>query len=902
MNGPQQLPAYARALLTLLTPSGVRDEIEGDLTERFAAKRGGDEADGSGSRQGGFLRAHLWLIGQLARMRPRELERVTGGGGMGSSGWGADVRHALRSVRTRFGFSMTVIVTVALAVGATTSVFSVVNGVLLRPLDLPQPERLVLAWQTRPDWADHPNPQLQFFAERFPLSVPTFFDWEAEQTGFESMGIFTGGRWVLQRADGAELLRGMSVTSGLFRALGIEPLMGRLPSPEEDRPGSEKVLVLMHGAWQERFGGDADVLGRAVSLDGIPHTVIGVMPPDFRMPGWDDLEGFATISEEEHEQGRGSQSYTVLGRLRPGATLESAQADLVRIQERLGEEYPDQQGDMRARTAGLLDDMVGDVRATLVFLLAAVGLVLAIACVNIANMLSVGGLSRRRELAVKAALGASRGRLLGSLFTESAVLAGLGGVGGIVLAVLTLPALLRVLPDSLPRTDAIGIDGPVLAFGLGVTAATAILVGIMPALQAAGASPREMMDANSRGLAGGRIGQRVRSGLVVTEVALAFVLLVGASLLTTSFQKLWSVDRGFRSEGIVQLTVEPNTTEYPEDEDQARFATVLSERLREIPGARVTRTNQTPLSGSTSSTTYWIERPGGEPEEATVMISVVDEHYFDVMEIPLVEGRGFDGSEREGEPLVAVVNQAFVDRFYPGESGLGRTVLSDRADPEIPGDEASPPTAIVGVVRSVRHQGLTREPEPKLYVPAAQSHRWAHQWLFRVQGDPTAVIEQARQVVARTAPTTPVRDVQILDERIARSVAVPRFRTIFVVGLAVMATVLALLGVYGVMAFAVSQRTRELAVRMAIGAHPREVVAGTISGGVRLALAGVVLGVAIAYWASRLLEQFVYDVNVTGPLTYAGVAVAVAVVAIAASWLPARRAARVDPVSVLNAE
>lgn len=284
------------------------------------------------------------------------------------------------------------------------------------------------------------------------------------------------------------------------------------------------------------------------------------------------------------------------------------------------------------------------------------------------------------------------------------------------------------------------------------------------------------------------------------------------------------------------------------------------------------------------------------------MISVVDDRYFDVMEIPLAEGRGFDGSEREGEPLVAVVNEAFVDRFYPGESGLGRTVLSDRADPEIPGDAASPPTTIVGVVRNVRHQGLAREAEPKLYVLAAQSHRWAHQWLFRVQGDPTAVIDQARLVVATVAPTTPVRDVQILDDRIARSVAVPRFRTLFVVGLALLATVLALLGVYGVMAFAVSQRTRELAVRMAIGAHPRDVVAGTISGGVRLALAGVFLGVVIAYWASRLLEQFVYDVNVTGPLTYAVVAAMVAVVAVAASWLPARRAARVDPVSVLNAE
>jgi hypothetical protein len=272
------------------------------------------------------------------------------------------------------------------------------------------------------------------------------------------------------------------------------------------------------------------------------------------------------------------------------------------------------------------------------------------------------------------------------------------------------------------------------------------------------------------------------------------------------------------------------------------------------------------------------------------------------MEIPIVDGRGFDGTEREGEPLVAVVNQTFVDRYFPGESGVGRTVLSDRADPEVPGDTASAPTTIVGVARNVRHQGLHLPAEPMIYIVAAQSQRWASQWLLRVQGDPTAVIDQARQAVAAMAPTTPVRDVQILDDRIARSVAVPRFRTFFVVGLALMATVLALLGVYGVMTFAVSQRTRELAVRMAIGAQAREVVAGTISGGVRLALAGVVLGGVIAYWASRLLVQFVYDVDVTSPLTYLAVAAVVGLVAVAASWLPARRASRVDPVTVLNAE
>jgi len=789
-------------------------------------------------------------------------------------------------------FSATIIVTVALAVGATTSVFSVVNGVLLRPLDFPEPERLVLAWQTRPGWAEHPNSQLRAFADQFPLSVPTFFDWQAERTDFESMGMFSGARWVFRSAEGAELVRGLVLTSGVFRALEVEPLFGRYLIPEDDEFGAQSVLVLSHSYWQDRFGSDPAVLGQSISLDGDPHVIVGVMPEGFTIPGQGG-QMWSSLSESERMEDRTSQSFTVLGRLRDGATVESAQADLFAVQVRLSESYPDEQGDMRANVTGLLDSMVGGVRSTLLFLLAAVGLVLTIACVNIANMLSVNGLVRRRELAVKAALGASRGQLVRLLLTESAVLAGIGGLAGMVLAATTLPFLLRVLPASLPRTGDIGIDARVALFGLLLTAGTALFAGVLPALQAASTQPKQMMDSTSRGLAGGKAGQRIRSVLVVTEVALAFVLLVGAGLLGTSFSRLWNVERGFSSEGLVTLTAIPNPVDFPERIDADRFRSELQGRLESIPGVRVSRTNQIPLSGSNSTTSYYADGDGGEQIETNVMISIVGENYFDLMEIALVEGRGFNGTEDSEGDLVAVANRALVERIWPGESAIGKYLRADEDDP---------PTTIIGIANNVRHQGLGTAAEPKLYVPASQNHRGADQWLLRVQGEPGAVIELARQAVTAVSSSTPVRGAEILEERIAASVAVPRFRTIFVVGLAVMATVLALLGVYGVITFSVSQRTRELAVRMAIGAHPRDVIGRTISSGLKLAVGGIGLGLLIAWQASRLVESFLFEVEAVNPVTYLAVASAIAFVSVLASWLPARRAASVDPAAVLNGE
>jgi putative ABC transport system permease protein len=874
-----------RALVRLLSPAELHEELLGDLTERHARIRA----------ERGRLAARVWIWKQVARLRPLALRRsVAGENGEGRMGGvqRTDLRHALRALQKRPGFVATIVVTVAVAVGSTTAVFSVVNGVLLRPLDVPEPEELVLAWQTHPEWLDHPNSQLRAFGERFPLSVPTFRDWQEARTGLESLGIYTGWSWVHLSADGAEVFRGLVATSGAFTAMGVAPAMGRALLPEDDQVGAASVAVLSHELWRDRFGSDPDILGRVLTLRGTPHAVVGVMPPGFQIAGqtaqlWTDLP------DEQKLDQRDSQSYTVIGRLRHGATPESVEADLVAVQKRLSTLYPDEQGDNGARVEGLQDVLVGGVRSTLWFLLAAVGLVLAIACVNIANMLSVTGLARRRELAVKAALGATRARLVRGMLLESGLLGSIGGGLGVALTALALPVLVRLLPATLPRGDEIGMDARVLAFGLLVTGVTSLLVGALPALQVGGTSPRQTMDAHARGLAGGVTGQRVRSALVIAEVAMAFLLLVGAALLGTSFARLWTVDRGFDTEGLVSLTVVPDPATYPEKEDRARFTSELGERLAALPGVRASATNQVPLTGSISSSGFEIERSDGTLDEGSILIEVVLPGYLDVMGIPLLEGRPIQDSDLPDGPPVAVVNQELADRYFPGESALGRHLRDEPEDAWI---------TVIGVAANVRHQGLHLRAEPKVYVPSAQSGRTLSHWVMRVQGDLEGAVGLARSAVAAVSPSTPVSRVQVLDDVIARSVAVPRFRTLFVVGLATMATLLSLLGIYGVVAFAVSQRTRELAVRVALGAASGQLLRRTLASGLRVSLTGVALGGAAAWPIIRYLDGFLFEVEPGEPRTWVAAVVLVTGVALLASWIPARRASRVDPVSVLSAE
>jgi predicted permease len=783
---------------------------------------------------------------------------------------------------------------VALAVGATTAVFSVVNGILLEPLPFPDAGRLVRVWGTKGGWMDSPRPQLRTFATHFPFSVPTFNDLQEGNRSFSAVGAYSGQSLTFMTEGRPEILRGQRVTSGLFRALGVEPTLGRYLLPEDDRPGADPVVVLSYGTWRDDFGADPGVVGRGLHLGADTRIVVGIMPAGFSLPGSNDAF-WTSLPESEKVGERDSRSFSVVGRLRPGVTLEAARSEMDAIMKGLAEAYPDTQGDLGVRLESYLDSVVGDVRATLLLLLGAVVLVLVIACANIAGMLSVLGLARRRELAIKAALGAGSGRLARSRLVESVLPAGVGGVGGVALAAVALPALVSLLPPDLPRRDDVSMSGMVLAFGLGVTLLTAIVVALVPSLQAGRVEPGSTLRESGRGFAGGG-GAKLRSAFVVAEVALAFVLLVGAGLLGNSFERLWHVDRGFDTEGLVEAVVYPDPAHYPEAADRARFAAELRERLSAIPGARVSATSQVPLSGSTSSTTFLVDRSGAPPDSARgVLISAVLDNYFSVMRIPLLEGRPLRDTDDAEAPRVAVVNEAMAREYWPGRSALGQRIRRGR--------DSETWATVVGIAGNVRHMGLDTPVEPKVYVPAPQARgSEPDSWVIRAPSNLSAVAGLVRDAVAEISPDTPVWRTQVLQERVARSVAVPRFRALLVLGLAGMAAILALLGVYGMTSFVVSRRTREIGVRMALGSEPGAVVRRVLSGALRLTALGLALGLAVAIPASGLVSGFLFQIAPTDPLTFGTTALAVVVVSTMAAWLPARRAASVDPVRVLKDE
>ena len=864
--------------------------VEGDLREGYSRRR----------RKRGRRAADWWAWRQVLGSRPlesrRTVRRANGRGRTLGGGWIEDLRSVVRRVRHRPAVAAAVSATVAVAVGATTAVFSVVNGVLLRPLDFPEPDRLVAAWQTNPEWMDHSSLMLRNFARRFPLSVPTFNDWQEANTGLESVGIVTFEDRTWQRPDRAENISTLAVTHGIFEVLAVPPAMGRVLLPDDDRPGASAVAVLSHGFWLDRLGGSADVLGTGITLDGTPHSVIGVMPPGFAVPGFEGAELWTSRPEGQKAGARDSQSFTAIGRLEPGATVASLEAELGALQDRLSERYPDEQQDFGANVEGLLEAEVGGVQTTLWFLLGSVGLVLAIACLNIANILSVTGIARRQELAVRAALGAERGRLVRGLLVESAALAIFGGLIGVVLAAVALPGLTGLLPPSLPRVESVAMDSTVLVFGVAVTTVTAMFVGILPALRAARVDPGQAMAEGARAVAGGS-GGRARAALVVAEVALAFTLLVGAGLLSRSYVNLSTEERGFPTAGLAVMSVSPDVEGYGNEEEaraaRRQFGMELHDRLRALPAMRISGSNQVPLSGSTSVTSVDIELADRTlVEDASVLITVVFPDYLDVMGIPLLQGRALAEADGEQAEQVAVVNEALANAYWAGETAIGRRIR------DAEGEEWR---TVVGVVGDVRHQSIREPAEPKIYLPASQSRRTIDQWILRAD-DPATALSRAREVVAELSPTTSVRREVILDDRIAQSMALPRFRTLFVVSLAGLATVLALLGVYGVVAFSVVQRTREVALRLALGARDREVVGTTLTEGLKLCVTGLVLGAAITVSGGRVLESFLYDLPTLDPVTYLLVTVVVALVGLAAGYVPARRASRVDPMTVLKSQ
>jgi putative ABC transport system permease protein len=793
-----------------------------------------------------------------------------------------DTRYGIRQLAKTPGFTLVAILTLALGIGATSAMFSVINGVLLRPLPYGDPDDLVRVYEVVPQYG------------RFSVAPASFLDWRQQNTVFERIAAVSARSTTFRGADGPERITSAAVSWDAFELLRVEPILGRGFTKDEDTPGSDAVVVLSHGMWQRRFGGDRSVLQRTISLDGRPVTIVGVMPPDFYFPARaTDL--WTPIALDPANASRGGHFLLVIARMKLGVSVQQAGAEMKTIAERLAQQYPDSSANESAEVIALHEQVVGGIRRALLILLGAVGVVILIACANVANLLLVRASVREKEIAIRTALGAGRRRLVLQMLAESLVLALAGGTLGLLLAYLAIPPIQTLSAGSIPRVNDISIDATVLAFVALVSVATGVVFGLAPAWQASRAGLGEVLKEGGRSSAvsGGRW---VRRGLLVAEVALSIVLLVGAALLLRSFARLTGVDPGFRADGVLAFQVSLPRPSYPEDHHRAAFFDRLLERLDAMPqvGAAA-MVHSLPLRGGYVLSFTVQGRPAPKPGEGhAANFRSVSPRYFETLGIPLMRGRTFTERDAATAPMVAVVDDAFVRRHFPNEDPIGRGI-------DI-GNGTDGFYEIVGVVGDVRYEELDASPDPTMYVPFAQDV-FSTMWIVaRTNGDPAPLAPAARQVVRELDPGLPAYSMTPLADVVSDSVAERRFSVLLLGLFALIALFLAAVGVYGVMAYTVNQRTQEIGVRMAMGAQRGDVLRMVVGDGMKLALAGLAIGLAAALALARIATSMLFEVTPFDPASYGATAIVLLAVAALACYIPARRATRVDPIVALRQE
>ena len=813
--------------------------------------------------------------------------------GVNPGDWPREVRHAARSLWRTRSFSLIVILTLALGIGANAAIFSVVNAVVLRPLPYHEPDRLVVVWDNlvRHQLKDIVASALEYTEFRDRNRV---FD---RMAAYDTQGFNITGIASPERVDGAV------VTASLLPLLGVTPALGRVFEAADEKPGVERI-VMSHALWQRMFGGDRGVVGKVVAVDGKGAEVVGVMPPGFHFPDdsvelWKPLVFDADLLSENN---RGSRSYTVLGRLKPGLTAADAQSGMNVVTEGMVQEHPQQyRGGYYTTVRGLHDEIVGGTRRALLVQFGAVGFVLLIACANVANLLLARASARRKEMAIRTALGAKRSRIVRQLLTESVLLAACGGAVGLLTAVWSLDLLISIAPADIPRLGEIALDGRVVAFTAIVSLATGILFGLIPALQMLRTDPGDTLKEGGRSGSAGR-RRAFGNALIVAEVALSLVLLVGAGLLINSFARVQSAAPGFNADRVLTFRIAPPEAKYGTFERGDAFYNELYGRLRTTPGVRsVGAANAVPLSGFGGDRTFFIEgRAVTRPEDqADEEIRFVTPGYFATMQIPILQGREFTERDTLPAPRAAIVNHSLARKFFPNSDAIGKRVAFSRQEPGW--------YQIVGVVGTIKHRALDAREMPELYVPYSQP-------LFagstvrpmfvavRTDGDPLAMTAAIRQAVAAVDPDQPVSDVRSMDQRVSTSLGPRRFNMLLLALFAAVALALSAIGIYGVVAYAVTERTHEIGVRLALGARGRDVVAMVVGQGVAPAIAGALLGMTAAVMLTRLMSTLLYDVTATDPLTFGAVSLVLLLVAIGAAWLPARRATTVDPLIALRSE
>jgi putative ABC transport system permease protein len=808
-----------------------------------------------------------------------------------------DIRYGIRSLLKRPSFTAVAVVTLALGIGANTAIFSVVNGVLLRPLPFVSPDRLVMLWGV-----DKQGP-----SEKVPVSHPNFVDWRSRNQVFEQLAGFASGEMTLTGRGDPLRLRGALVTANLFPLLGVTPQRGRTFLPEEDQPGTH-VVILSHGFWQRRFGSDPNVLQQTLTLDGQAFAVVGVMPPGFAFPLKNEPAEF-WISAALNSEGpaplatqRGNLSLNVVGRLRPGVTPAQAQAEMETIVGNLAREYPDTNEGLGVRTVPLHEELVGDVRRGLLILFGAVVCVLLIACANVANLLLAQATGRHKEIAIRAAVGASRGRIIRQLLVESLLLALCGGALGLLLAGRGTELLVALLPEGLPPLAAIGVDQRVLAFTILFSLVAGVAFGLAPAWQASRTDLTAALKEGGHGAGVGLRHMRVREALVVAEIAIALILLTGAGLLINSFLRLQQVKPGFDPHNVLTFNLSLPTTRYPQPHQVSSFYQQLVAHLEALPGVTAAGVvSPLPLSGRNASVGFSIEgvaHAASNPFPFVSNFRRVDPGYFKTMGIQIRNGRGFIAPDNLNSTPVAIVNETFARQFFPAQNPVGK-----RITPGYMMDDRGPLTReIVGVVADVKHVRLSDAPLPELYVSQAQLPLESVTVVARTSGDPNGLISAARNEVQALDRDLPLSDVKTLNEYLGASVARPRFNMLLLGLFAAVALILTAVGLYGVMAFTVTQRTHEIGIRLALGAQKTNVLGLMVRSGVTLALVGVAIGLAGSFALTRLLTTLLFGVTPTDPMTFATVSLGLILVALLACYVPARRATKVDPLVALRYE
>ena len=801
-----------------------------------------------------------------------------------------DLRYAVRTLARTPGFTIIAVVTLALGIGANAAIFSVVHAVLLRRLPYPEPDRLVVM---REGHVHHCCTGVAW---------PTYLDWRHQNRSFQAMAAFHEARVMLSGLGEPEMLRSAQVSADFFGVLGVRPALGRLFGAADDQPGAPPTLILSWGQWKRRFGGDPSAVGRTIDIDALPYTIVGVLPPSFAFfpDGVDVYTPVGLMGNQPTVQDRGNHwGLRVLARLAPDASFETARREMDTIMLGLEKEYPKTNSGNRAVVSLLNDSFFRDYRAALWILLAAVGVILLIACANVAHLLLARAAARRREFAIRTAIGAGRGRLVRQLLTESLLLSAVGGVLGVVLAAWTLGPLLRLAPSEIPRLADTRIDQVVLLFTFGASVLTGILFGLVPAAHASRNDPQSTLRESGNSSTGDRDRQRFRSALFVSEVALAFVLAVASGLLLRSLRRVEGISPGMEVEGVLALDVNLPERKYASRSEQLRFHERALDEIRRVPGVLSASVSMcTPVVGQCWANPYVLsDRPA--PDQTNLPdadFDAVETSYFGTLRVPLRKGRFFDKTDTPTSPLVVIINESMARLWWPRESPLG-----ERIKPGFPQDDA-PFREIVGVVGDVPQRGLDEPVHPEVFLPISQNPTSYVTYLVRTGKPPASLAQAAIGAIHAVDKNQAVTAVQPLTQYVAESLARRRFHTTLLGLFGVLALLLASVGIYGVVSYGVAQRTREIGIRAALGAKPEDVLRLVLRQALRLAAVGIMVGGAAALLLTRFLSSLLFQTPPFDPSTFAGVGVLLTGVVLAACANPARRALRVSPTTALRSE